>query len=180
MSQDFIGLLRGSGATTLTLIMLTINPKIQVLIKPTQSRKTQKTIDMIREDHVNEDGHFFMYGCHCILAAANQTLHRIEDAYPDGDAPGDLIMFSSEEGKCGTAEAVVDKLMESTPTKYMGLCMLIHPARFKKRNGKDSDIMKILRRIEHRMPEITKTSTSLISTTFLSNILNHCVHFQRW
>jgi hypothetical protein len=116
---------------------------------------------MIREDHLNEDGHFFIYGCHCILAAANQTLYRIEDAYPDGDAPGDLVMFSSEDGKCGTAEAVVDKLMESTPTKYMGMCMLIHPSRFKKRNGKDSDIMKILHRIEHRMPEITKITLYL-------------------
>jgi len=135
--------------------MATLNPKVRFLFKPTQSRKTQYTIDQIRADHEGEKGHFFIYGCHCIISAANQTLGRIEDAYPQGDAPGDVLMFSSEAGKCNTTSAVKDQLTLACPTTYMGMCLLIHKARFK---GAESHIMQILRFIEQRMPEITKVT----------------------
>jgi hypothetical protein len=135
--------------------MATLNPKVRFLFKPTQSRKTQYTIDQIRADHEGEQGHFFIYGCHCIISAANQTLGRIEDAYPEGEAPGDVLMFSSEIGKCNTPSDVKDQLTLKCPTTYMGMCMLIHKARFK---GAESHIMQILRFIEQRMPEITKVT----------------------
>ena len=135
--------------------MATLNPKVRFLFKPTQSRKTQYTIDQIRADHEGEQGHFFIYGCHCIISAANQTLGRIEDAYPQGEAPGDVLMFSSEVGKCNTPSDVKDKLTLECPTTYMGMCLLIHKARFK---GAESHIMQILRFIEQRMPEITKVT----------------------
>ncbi len=134
---------------------MTLNHKIRFLFKPTQSRKTQYTIDQIRIDHEGEKGHFFIYGCHCIISAANQTLGRIEDAYPQGEAPGDVLMFSSEAGKCNTPSDVIDALTKSYPTMYMGMCLLIHKARFK---GEESHLMKILRFIEQRMPEITKVT----------------------
>jgi hypothetical protein len=142
-------------STKSKLKMATLNPKVRFLFKPTQSRKTQYTIDQIRADHEGEQGHFFIYGCHCIISAANQTLGRIEDAYPEGEAPGDVLMFSSEVGKCNTPSEVKDKLTLSCPTTYMGMCLLIHKARFK---GTESHIMQILRFIEQRMPEITKVT----------------------
>jgi hypothetical protein len=135
--------------------MVILNPKVRFLFKPTQSRKTQYTIDQIRADHEGEKGHFFIYGCHCIISAANQTLGRIEDAYPEGEAPGDVLMFSSEAGKCNTTSDVKDQLTLKCPTTYMGMCLLIHKARFK---GAESQIMQILRFIEQRMPEITKVT----------------------
>jgi hypothetical protein len=147
--------------------IIILNPKLHFLIKLIQSRKTQYTIDQIRTTHKDEEGHFFIYCCHSILAAANQTLGRIkekmiesdntEDIYQPNETPKDILMFSSEQGKCGTIEKVQSKLIETDPTKFMGMCMLLHPSRFKKRGEEDPDIIKILKFLQsNRMPEIKK------------------------
>ena len=83
--------------------------KVILHIKPTQSGKTQKTIDRIKDAHT-EHGNFFIYFCHNVLIAKNQTRARIiqgmsteeeeEVVYlNEDDAKSEVISFSSEESR---------------------------------------------------------------------------------
>jgi hypothetical protein len=126
--------------------------KVILHIKPTQSGKTQQTINRIKDAHT-EIGNFFIYFCHNILIAKNQTRARIiqemsneEVIYlNEDDTKSEIISFSSEEGDFGTRSEVVEYLLNNDVS---GLCLLSHPIRFKKRNG-SSDIQGILQSIQN-------------------------------
>ena len=103
--------------------------KVIFLIKPTQSRKTQETIDRIKKEH-SEVGNFFIYFCHNVLIAKNQTRARIikeltqEDVIyinDSDDTTSEIIALSSEEGDFGTRAEVVEHLLRNTIK-----CLLIH------------------------------------------------------
>ena len=129
--------------------------KVIFLIKPTQSRKTQETIDRIKKEH-NEIGNFFIYFCHNVLIAKNQTRARIikeltpqEDVIYINDSDNttsEIIALSSEEGDFGTRAEVVEHLLNNDVS---GLCLLVHPVRFKKRVSGVSDIQGLLQSIQN-------------------------------
>ena len=161
--------------------------KVRYLVKPTQSRKTQHTIDHIKINYESDPETFFIYICHNVIIAKNQTSDRIVGNLNLGPR---IVTLSSEEpgeehknvlhvNNVGAFDtALTNSILKNMP--LIGMCMLAHPQRFKQRRGVASDLERILDRIqitpEIKYVDIYFDEFDAYSSILIKNIEKMCMY----
>lgn len=129
--------------------------EVKVLIKLTQSQKTQYTVNQIIESYEDDNKTFFVYICHNITASLTQTTCRVEknlnDHFNDYPIKPNILKFissgSSEDSTYINTHHIACSVLSQNPEKYMGIFVLAHSIRFKSKHIES--IIKTINNIGH-------------------------------